>query len=319
MALTAEEEALILRRFADTKTARRKFLQMAIRARTLSAEDKIGLITATTGVSVDVAVALTRGDTSGLVELSPQQRCKVLAILNNDDLKSVRFLERGSAAAKAVGRLVTPDGVADGSCFMISESLLLTAHHAIRDIATAMKRFVQFDYETGNAKQPTRFQLAPRQFFHTDNRPELDFTVVALGGPGDAGATRPIGFCPLPPNPSSHPCDAFVNIIQHPGKATKQVVFRNNWVICIPDVYLYYTADTNGGSSGSPVFNDHWQVVGMHRHGASLGSLGIPSGCPYPDNVGEGVPANAIVSELRAQLPLLSAEMRALLEEALGS
>ncbi len=59
-----------------------------------------------------------------------------------------------------------------------------------------------------------------------------------------------------------------MTIIQHPGGDYKQVALRENKVLSkkSPTVLLYQS-DTAPGSSGSPVFNDQWQVrAGLCLH-----------------------------------------------------
>lgn len=63
-----------------------------------------------------------------------------------------------------------------------------------------------------------------------------------------------------------------VNIIQHPGGAPKQMALRNNLIAQIRDNDFAYFTDTAGGSSGAPVCNDDWQVIGLH-YGSTM-SLG---------------------------------------------
>ncbi|MCP5051593.1 MAG: trypsin-like peptidase domain-containing protein [bacterium] len=61
-----------------------------------------------------------------------------------------------------------------------------------------------------------------------------------------------------------------VTIIQHPSGGPKQIALNENRVTNIYNDYLQYTTDTEPGSSGSPVFNDHWEVVGIHHAGGDL-------------------------------------------------
>ncbi len=64
-----------------------------------------------------------------------------------------------------------------------------------------------------------------------------------------------------------------VNIIQHPGGEPKQIGFRNNLTAHSDDMNITYFTDTNRGSSGSPVCNDKWQVIALHKSsGGNLGS-----------------------------------------------
>jgi V8-like Glu-specific endopeptidase len=34
---------------------------------------------------------------------------------------------------------------------------------------------------------------------------------------------------------------------------------------------VHYRAPTEGGSSGSPVFNDQWEVIALHHKGGKVG------------------------------------------------
>jgi hypothetical protein len=58
-----------------------------------------------------------------------------------------------------------------------------------------------------------------------------------------------------------------VNIIQHPKGRYKEVVVSNNWTLLLFDNYISYDADADFSSSGSPVFNQQWQLVALH-HGS---------------------------------------------------
>ena len=95
-----------------------------------------------------------------------------------------------------------------------------------------------------------------------------------------------------------------VNIIQHPdGQAMKVVLTQNYIAKDMSDSRLQYIADTMDGSSGSPVFNQDWEVIALHH-----------SGKPYPADtievmtkkawkrrfrVNEGIPVRAILKDFR--------------------
>jgi V8-like Glu-specific endopeptidase len=64
-----------------------------------------------------------------------------------------------------------------------------------------------------------------------------------------------------------------VIIVQHPKGKQKQIVLSNNKIIKngLYQGVLRYKAESDYGSSGSPVFNTHWKLVALH-HAAVPGS-----------------------------------------------
>jgi hypothetical protein len=63
-----------------------------------------------------------------------------------------------------------------------------------------------------------------------------------------------------------------VNIVQHADGRPLQVVMTQNYVVKnMSKTRVQYVADTMDGSSGSPVFNQNWEIVALHH-----------SGNPYP-------------------------------------
>lgn len=62
------------------------------------------------------------------------------------------------------------------------------------------------------------------------------------------------------------PCpDEYVFIIQHPDGGPKMIGLSHNLVRYVDDNVLQYWTDTKAGSSGSPVFNQRWEIVGLHH------------------------------------------------------
>lgn len=237
------------------------------------------------------------------------------------DFLGTAFLMKGALASRAVGRIAFREGPGEGTGFLISPSLLLTNNHVIPSASAATKFLIEFDYELDLDRRPrpvTRFELSPQDFFLTDDRDDLDYTVVAVGARVEGAATlNQLGYCPLSGAGDKHALGEFVNIVQHPDARMKEIVVRENALVARGAVTLHYLADTEGGSSGSPVFNDQWEVVALHHWGVPHREVELPGGAPLRRDVNEGIRVSAIVGELSATLSRLTGRKRAMLEEAL--
>jgi endonuclease G len=189
-------------------------------------------------------------------------------VINTPDFVDVRYLAAGELAARAVGRIDIHDAggrlVGYGTGSLVSPRLLLTNHHVLPDKETAAASSVEFNYEDGldgRPMQPIVLQLDPDTFFRNDQ--PLDFALVAVGGAADALSA--FGFNPLIAAEGKAIAGDFVTIVQHPKGEKKQVALRDNRIVDVLDDFLHYETDTEPGSSGSPVFNDQWEVVALHH------------------------------------------------------
>uniref|UniRef100_UPI00286C5FA0 trypsin-like serine peptidase n=1 Tax=Gemmatimonas sp. TaxID=1962908 RepID=UPI00286C5FA0 len=178
-------------------------------------------------------------------------------------------------AAGPVARLVEwggegfePQGVATG--FLVSPHLLLTNWHVIPDASCAVGMHANFGHqrtERGTAAG-TLFALHPERFFTAHER--LDFALVAVRPEGARGEKLE-GIAPvrLIGSPGKIQAGDPMHVIQHPGGGPRQYAVRNNRLVDIleADGFLHYESDTLKGSSGSPVFNAHWELVALHHCG----------------------------------------------------
>jgi V8-like Glu-specific endopeptidase len=94
-----------------------------------------------------------------------------------------------------------------------------------------------------------------------------------------------------------------VNILQHPAGGPLKVVMTQNYVDVCTETRLRYVADTMDGSSGSPVFNQRWQVVAMHHSGKPYPNEGLGGGVERAwrgrFRVNEGILARAILKDFK--------------------
>jgi endonuclease G len=203
-------------------------------------------------------------------------------ILGQNDLVDLNFFERGLFAAKSVCRVILCNeagrqiGVASG--FMVSPKLMLTNHHVFPRASEAVHALAQFDYSldlNGVERRGASFRIRPDLYFFAQNL--LDFAVVAVDDhPNESGHPARISdyrFLRLNPQLGKINAGEFISIIQHPSGLPKQVALRENKLLGIETDFLVYSSDTAQGSSGSPLFNDTWQVVGLHSAGVPKKNL----------------------------------------------
>lgn len=168
---------------------------------------------------------------------------------------------------------------------------LLTNYHAVPENLVLEELTAHFYYEnpsfqqSDQPKNPTVVEFDPN--FYKGN-PQLDYVLLKI--------KTPLQIVPIPiaPNPSIPviprivPKDSEelinlmepslqenlrqngymgdpVHIIQHPGGRPKEIVLFNNTFTTLYENFLEYETDTEPGSSGSPLFNNQWELLGIHQ------------------------------------------------------
>ena len=194
------------------------------------------------------------------------------------------FLENGVRRAQSVCRMVTDTSY--GSGFLIaSRNFIMTNNHVLPDMQTARVSIAEFDYDEDDILYPVT--LDPDRFFMTDQ--DLDFTIVACD---PTPLPESIEAIPLLRDPDTITRNERANIIQHPRGRKKEISLHDNKINYVYDVTIRYSADTEGGSSGSPVFNNQWNLVALHQAG-----WGNADGSAS----NEGIRIKAIVDHLTTQ------------------
>ncbi len=210
--------------------------------------------------------AATNDDRSGIQDAFER-------LIGGNELQPVNYLAHGAVAARPVCRITINDamgrlgGYATG--FLIAPNLLLTNNHVFPSKDAAVASLAEFDFELDLFDQPktsVTFNLSPDVFFLTSG--DLDYTLVAVQPRSTNGIPlASFGYLPLIDTPGKVLEGEWMTIIQHPGSQRKQVCVRENKLLARTDDVLWYSTDTLGGSSGSPVFNNDWQVVALHHMG----------------------------------------------------
>jgi endonuclease G len=197
--------------------------------------------------------------------------------IGTNDLLPINYLLLGYLKSKSVGRIYYIDKTynkpAAATGFLITPDLVITNHHVLFDMTMITNPVIQFNYEfgiDGNEEKEVVFRLDPKKYFHSSK--ELDFAII---GVETLDQTRmknisEFGYLPLNGNLGKAGIGDFITIIQHPEGSWKQISMRENKILSKDDpTMLLYECDTSKGTSGSPGFNDQWQIIAMHSTGVA--------------------------------------------------
>ncbi len=207
-------------------------------------------------------------------EAGEAARIEFERIINNSDLMNINYLEKGMMAANAIARISVRGSSGEllgyGTGFMVSENLIMTNNHVLTNKEAARNSQAEFNYQFDKSGRPLAshlFGLRPNDFFYTNV--DLDFTLVAVEKKSQSGqvSLSRFGFLKLNPTIGKVSEGEYLTIIQHPSGQVKQIAIRENQLLKIAENHLWYKTDTAPGSSGSPVFNDLWQMVALHHSG----------------------------------------------------
>lgn len=193
-------------------------------------------------------------------------------ILGKNEMLGVNFLEMGLSASRSVARVRIKNSEGQvlgyGTGFMASPHLLITNNHVLHSATEALHSDVEFNYQIGIDGLPVKsraFPLNPDSFFLTDRH--LDYSLVAVGAVDEEEDLSQFGWNILTQDEGTIILGEWLNIIQHPNGEPKQLALRENDLVDVLDDFLHYRTDTAPGSSGSPVFNDQWELVALHHSG----------------------------------------------------
>jgi S1-C subfamily serine protease len=191
------------------------------------------------------------------------------------------FIEQAQLAGRRVARLLVPryvggtlsrpaDGVGTG--WLIAPGLLLTNHHVIEARDRGEPPASNADFQRQGEKTELWFDYHREGLSYAtvsvaevvDSDRELDYALLRLADNAALSGREQIAVVRERPD---LPRGARLNIVQCPGGGPLRYAIRNNFFVG-PGQHPYemrYLTDTRQGSSGSPVLNDSWQVVAMHK------------------------------------------------------
>ena len=189
-----------------------------------------------------------------------------------NDMQPWNFLPRGARAATSVARISAVEGGRElplGTGFLVSARLLMTNNHVLPDEGSAGDAIVEFAVELDVDQTPctpVRYKLEPEAFFVTDQHLDMTLVLVRPAADGRNAGDR-FGYNQLIREQGKIVNGENVNVVGHPMGRQKEISIRDNGLQLQITEFLQYLADTEPGNSGSPVYNDQWEVVALHHSG----------------------------------------------------
>lgn len=212
---------------------------------------------------------------------------------------------------RLVARICDPFRNSIGSGFLVKgaqldprlgdERVLVTNAHVVSDDPAVRKDYrqalvpakvvVRFD---AWQKQPQEF--AAKEILWTSPPWQLDTTVLRLDPAPPAGDDAP--FAEDLPDPAKGPR---VYVIGYPKGGPLAISLNDNALLAHDGLHLHYRAPTEPGSSGSPVFNRDWELIGVHHRGDP--NAARLDGAPGTYQANEGIALKEVLKALRSAPP----------------
>ena len=200
-------------------------------------------------------------------------------ILGPDRFKNLRWYREGLERARSVCKFVDRYGDGFGSGFLLPAEALGLAHDARWVVLTNAHVVSESPEEQGGSPAAVpphaaavRFEASEKperdyaitRVLATSPRRELDFSVLAFDGEGDF--PEPLELARSLPLVGRH---QRIYVIGHPRGGSLSFSLNDNLLLDHEAPRIHYRSPTEGGSSGSPLFNQVWQLIGLHHAGGT--------------------------------------------------
>jgi endonuclease G len=290
--LLPQAQQEVAQRMADTEKEREQTRQCLNRGDLLEANTKARIEKRKVRLLADQSLTPILGRenrealASGPVAEAPEEAQRAFERqIGGLDTQPCWFLTRGAELRRTVGRIHIRDAnrrLGWGTGFLVAPNLLVTNQHVLDSLATAQFSRVEFDYEeayTGEILASAIFDLTPEVFFVSHPaRGGLDYALVAVASNARPESRLPdakladFGYNILIREEGKLVKGELIHCIHHPEGQPRQATIRENRLMAIDDPalegkWLHYETDTEAGSSGAPLFNSQWEVVGIHHMG----------------------------------------------------
>ena len=212
-------------------------------------------------------------------------------------------LSRGLKLADAVCKISFTDCGTTGTGVLIAPDLVLTNYHVLSrqpvDLAALAKSARSIQFEFGFVSEEREIPVAPECFTVLETSqpivacspPEkLDYALLRVEPKIAQSRYQPVV---IKPQVTMLKKKDSLNLLQHPEGNVMQISLSNSGVVQTQGSRVWYVNRTSGGSSGSPCFNEDWELVALH-HALISRSFG---------SIREGILLTAIAAEIAEFLP----------------
>jgi V8-like Glu-specific endopeptidase len=224
------------------------------------------------------------------------------------DMQDVGTMKLALKRTSAVCRVEIPGG-RFGTGFLIAPRLVLTNYHVLnlegretqeQTLENALQAGLRFGFisaERGREEKGQVFKLDRQNpIVDWSPIPLLDFALLRVEEPiNEAQDIEPVKYSLNVPTPN-----ATLNMIQHPEGQVMKIALSGNAVTWLSDDHrlIQYVTPAAAGSSGSPCFDDDWNVVAIHHAEETRRFAGfIDAG-----TVREGILFGEIYKQIKAHL-----------------
>ena len=250
----------------------------------------------------------------GVVDVGPREvrteRLQKLAtsglekVLGNDRYLTMTWYIKGLERCRAVARIETSNAAPVGTGFLVSgkslhphlpDIVLMTNGHVVPGQISAANAVVTFRGADAGGASVQTFRVVRQWWSDGPEAGHLDTTLLELDSIPESVEPVPLA-AGVPDMQATVTPRAYV--IGHPlGREQPQFSLQDNKLLAIAEKLLHYRSPTDPGSSGSPVFDEDWNLIGIHHAGRD--EMPRLDGEPGVYGANEGIRLSAIIDELR--------------------
>lgn len=201
-----------------------------------------------------------------------------------------KLYKKGYTCCEAIARIGRDEYKGEGTGFLIdggelsdtlkNEPVLITNAHVVSEDAAVRSTFRALN----PAEAVIVFEALDRdEIFHVAeviySSPPTELDVTVMRFPKEelerlralTGKVEPYKLSRVLPVASGDAAiDPRVYVIGYPKGGPLQFSLQDNLLLDCEDPRIHYRTPTAGGSSGSPVFNQQWELLGVHHKGDEL-------------------------------------------------